>query len=93
MNDQWEAKWRAGKLAVAEGDWAFKPSLMFVPAATLDQTFNELSTLWNGVLEVYSLYQSKLNCTNTTRQSVTIDTTQALQRWSTCGQPTPMTQR
>lgn len=79
MNDQREAKWHAGELVVAEGDRAFKPSLMFVPAATLDQTFNELSTLWNGVLDVYSLYQSKLNCTNPTRQSVTIDTTQELQ--------------
>ncbi|KAL6412118.1 hypothetical protein AUP68_04501 [Ilyonectria robusta] len=65
--------------SVLNGEQVYKPSIMFMPAATVNQAFNELTTLWRGVLDVYCLYHSRDNCTNPERKLRTLDNASEMQ--------------
>ncbi|KAH6605463.1 hypothetical protein Trco_007170 [Trichoderma cornu-damae] len=68
------------ELDIVTGDRVFKPNIIFVPSATLNQFFSEVNADWAGIFDIYSFYQSKANCTNPDRQNKTIDTLADLQR-------------
>ncbi|KAH6989174.1 hypothetical protein BKA56DRAFT_710517 [Ilyonectria sp. MPI-CAGE-AT-0026] len=45
-----------------------------------EEAFNELTTLWNGVFDVWCLYHSRDNCTNPERKTKTLDNASQLQK-------------
>ncbi|KAH7146311.1 P-loop containing nucleoside triphosphate hydrolase protein [Dactylonectria macrodidyma] len=61
------------------GERKYKPTFIFSPASTLDQTYNEINTMWNGVFRVFCLYQTRDNCPNPARKMNTIDSTAEMQ--------------
>lgn len=67
------------KLGLAPDDRVFKPNIVFVPSATLNHFFSEVSSDWAGIFDVYSFYQSKANCANPDRQNKTVDSLEDLQ--------------
>lgn len=75
-----------GTLDLLDGDRVFKPNIIFVPSATLNQFFSEVNSSWVGIFDIYSFYQSRSNCANPDRQNKTIDTLHDLQehvdRWA-----------
>ncbi|KAL7955900.1 P-loop containing nucleoside triphosphate hydrolase protein [Trichoderma compactum] len=64
-----------GTLDRLDGDRVFKPNIIFVPSATLNQFFSKVNSDW-----------SRSNCANPNRQTKTIDTLHDLQthvdRWA-----------
>lgn len=71
---------KEGTLKVPQGDRIFKPSIIFVPSATLNQFFSEVNSDWAGIFDIYSFYHTSENCGNPDRQTKTIDTLQQLQK-------------
>ncbi|KAL6693655.1 P-loop containing nucleoside triphosphate hydrolase protein [Trichoderma pleuroticola] len=75
-----------GTLDLLDGDRVFKPNIIFVPSATLNQFFSEVNSDWAGIFDIYSFYQTRSNCENYDRQIKTIDTLHDLQehvdRWA-----------
>ncbi|KAL7907902.1 P-loop containing nucleoside triphosphate hydrolase protein [Trichoderma velutinum] len=70
---------KKGALKVPQGDRIFKPSIIFVPSAALNQFFSEANSDWAGFFDIYSFYQTRANCNNPDRQNKTIDTLEQLQ--------------
>ncbi|KAM4065724.1 hypothetical protein HRG_010560 [Hirsutella rhossiliensis] len=76
------------------GERTFTPSIMFVPSATVNQAFDEISNLFYGIFDLWSLYQSsKTTCPNPGRKIKTIDSTPQpqlkLDEWVTQHQSPP----
>ncbi|PNP56079.1 hypothetical protein THARTR1_03604 [Trichoderma harzianum] len=75
-----------GTLDLLDGDRVFKPNIIFVPSATLNQFFSEVNSDWAGIFDIYSFYHTRSNCENYDRQIKTIDTLHDLQehvdRWA-----------
>ncbi|KAL5085555.1 hypothetical protein Trisim1_010169 [Trichoderma cf. simile WF8] len=72
--------YKDGILDLVDGDRVFKPNIIFVPSATLNQFFSEVNSDWAGIFNVYSFYQLRSICANPDRQNKTIDSLHDLQK-------------
>ncbi|KAM0258612.1 hypothetical protein ACHAQJ_003783 [Trichoderma viride] len=80
-------KFKNGTLHVEKDDRVFKPSIIFVPSATLRQFFAEISSHWMGVFDIWLLYQVNDNCMDLGHKTNVINNTEQLQthinHWAT----------
>ncbi|QYT06075.1 hypothetical protein H0G86_012942 [Trichoderma simmonsii] len=72
--------YKNGTLDLVDGDRVFKPNIIFVPSATLNQFFSEVNSDWAGIFDIYSFYQLRSICANPDRQNKTIDSLHDLQK-------------
>lgn len=69
-----------GMLHIEEADRIFKPSIMFVPSATLRGHFAALRSVWVGIFHILLLCEATENWMNPDEKSNVIDNTAELQK-------------
>lgn len=67
------------KILLDDGERLYKPILILLPAAVLDQCFNEITKDWGAEFNVYSFYQSKGSVKNRARDQKTLSCLDDLQ--------------